>query len=939
MSLHLAHFPSEVLSRIFDHLPAPYVYLATHLSGDRLIRHKSSQGGVVSLQLGRVSILSFGFKTLADYGGLTRLSIHYNGFSPIHWNLFPSHLLSLHIRASHPYWLAAPLSADFDLHPGNMLFHEGGKGPFNFKDHFTRLTNLDLELPFARQSRNVFNFQRLCLLVNRLLPATLETLSLSDLPLVPPSMWNFSPGLTIISLYQLVTNDFLKSVVTFAPHTRFQHLDCIATSTAPISKDIMAKLNVKTVSFWPIVFTPQVLVQQCQDLANARTEGTKLVGLNVQGLLASPNGNGEVNGSSWPSSITSMTFTKITPDLLPHGLRHLEVGTLDRPDVPSFYPWDLKAELPKHLTSLRFTHTGHIIAWPAHLTDLTFNTTDWTTEMSNNLPKGLKKLHLSHTRDSQSFEWIAHLPNTLTEFRMTARVRDVELEALPPSVTIIQATNVMYTGRLLRNSAPKTLEVTQGGYLGRLADASIVFFWADAPYQGDWSETLFSRLSPIYALEWLPASLTHLKFAYLNDIGDSLSLPNLVWLSVPRISKWNWAAHSTPKLARLTVNGTSPDDLAMILPESVTHLEAGKVDHSSSHIPPSLSQQLRILALEHDDLGYSTYPLLHTLALKFSGKVDRKIPTSVTDLTLHGSHFGMSWVFDLKPLFSHLPSLRRLKVAKRVLQTSEMKLFVDPLERLECDQLEIKEAEQYLPPLDSSLSVPHLDVGQAVIAGVKTRFPNLVLSDGFKYECSFSKYPDWRRCMFTSMTYGTGLQLPPRFGSTLPSATLTVLDILNVPVPSGASYHLPSTLTDLKIRTWAFTPNCYLHLPRGLKVLEIDAAKFYPKHALGLPPFLQSFTLTYKRLILGVLSSLPHSLESLTVNGATTFELFNTGLPPHLRNLKIRIGTYCLSRIDFSSLPTSLETYTHFNLDTKHNYFGSLSAERKLEILDKTVIM
>lgn len=931
MPRSLAHFPSEILANILYLLPTLNVYLVCHLSGNRLLRAKSQQGGVVSLQFYDLSLGKLGLKATQDFRSLLHLSIE-TTLDDLNLSDLSHHLITLRITAPRPIWLC---QRHIDDAPRLSPFTYAEFTAFNFKRHLPNLKHLHLRtkllLTSSYADRTEYNKESLFYL----LPHSLETLSLSGFAYVRPKYWKgLPPRLTIDSMYETVDALFISEVIKFAPHIRFKHLEFQGTQA---QLALLSQLSIETVSWHLKVCTTDDLKSlkllfpsgtlPAQEVLDLRTSGTMpfLVAVSFNSLEVDKDALIDLD---WPLSLSGFSKrlggSSYNMDLsvlhtMPPNLAYMSTIISNK-----------LSNLPLKLKTLTANITSSAQApktWPPDLTELNIRSVAWSSEFVESLPKALRKLCV-WSISTYTKGLFRLLPPSLSILQLGYPVDEEELADLPRSVTLFVPRRLIIqeTTRLL-SSAPSSLKLQKEMCFRRLCDGSYTLEF-EGQSKRNWEDSQSPTLFPVeFAQGSLPQHLTKLETSYsMANIHENTITPlsHLTELVIWSWTQWNWKL-STPSLTSLSVEMSNhtdciPDDSSC--PTSITRLDIAAYSWSSTtsllaRFPASLAPQLKTLRCD-GPLPCSLLRQCHALKeleLQFSAS-----PYPIThDPEPQPQRVTLTSLYEM---LDDLPQLEHLYFLAVPPTMSWIKLFSARLSSLHCSHIDLSTSPDYFKTLKVSDSGTSFDLADVTIAQIRNDFPNCKLPATARIDFPMlyprqleSLHTQWSTRALTSITIGAGVKLWKHFGKFLPS-TLKTLDLLHAaPLDFAAPRHLPRSLTDLRVDVSQCNYDSYLTFPEGLVTLTIvRIKKFYRLHAHMLPSKLESLSMDFVQhtlIPIDFMKGLPTSITDLTL-GRRNVDAYVSGslLPPRLTSLHL-IGDQGFQRAFIGGFPPSVVLYRH----------------------------
>lgn len=229
MTLPLSLLPISILANILDRIPTLDVYEIVFLTGDRLLEHKARHGGVTNLFMGRISLGKIGLEFTNSFKGLYHITIDATyAATPPDLSHLPSTLRSLRINGLCPMWLDVPADPRFLSHPENLAFHFCGRSVFAFHHHLPVLEHLELHCLHRLRHTEVHcrgPSLRTQLLVSKLLPSTLRSLSMTHMTDVFPSIGieHLSPGLVVELSQNTKDRDWLQQMASHPANFQVSH--------------------------------------------------------------------------------------------------------------------------------------------------------------------------------------------------------------------------------------------------------------------------------------------------------------------------------------------------------------------------------------------------------------------------------------------------------------------------------------------------------------------------------------------------------------------------------------------------------------------------------------------------------------------------------------------------------------------------------------------
>lgn len=949
MPLTLAHFPSEILANVFDNLPPLFVYMVTHLSGNRLIREKSKRS-ISSTRLSQLSLKYLGLKALIDFESLTHLSIESAGsIMGLELDLLPPTLTSLRIHLPSVPWLSSKVHLE-DLNDPAIAqsVNSDYRTAFNFKRHFKNLKHLDLNDTIF-QSFASSSSQELIVLVKNFLPDTLETLSLSRLTTVHPQHWlNLPPRLLIKSMYGVIDFLFLGRLIHYVPHLRFKHVDFRGEMTQAAS---LSQLSIETVGLWTLETSQTAFLENLQSVfpsgnlpsqdeleARALRNGASSTPVHASmpyltlivfdGHVTPPK-----SAVQWPASLTEISKNGASNSELrlplPKTLSSLTAKIWnEHPIFPKLKTLDAWIDI----------NSAPQTSWSPRLTSLTIHATVQPSYV-HPLPNSLTSLVLDCPSPQSMGIWLKRYPSALTYLKLSRNspFSEWDLPKLPPSLTYfvpefigISAESALIS-RFVGSST--TLTMLPSCTLRRLTDGSWMIESALEPSK-DFNEP-FLRPYSAFAFKdvALPKHLTRLKLhtvnAEYNWFGDTC-MPSLTRLKLRNLLGWNWNRISTPSLTRLTLNGSSSYVMAdppLGFPKSVTYLRLRGWETEPS-FPAAFAPNLRTLRcfLTVNETLLKKCTALETLEMRFPfGNAKSIDPTFVLPTVTHFTALSLSSHPEctlIASILEYMPNLEHMNVDYDYwsCSTDELKT-VSHLKSFECRRVAVSKSDTRI----TELTVPEsgvFDLCNEMANKLHEDWPAFVINKdlGIDFPIITSAQlellgPTWSKGGMKTFVARNGVQLWKRFGQYLPS-TLETLDLANAaPIEFSAPHYLPSSLTDLKIDTSLLNVNSYAWLPRGLVSLSLgEVRKFFKKHALALPPNLKVLHLdfTVNRCVdCFAMKLLPSTLKELKLGIVDNPILFSQGLPPQLDTLYVRASStfFPAGTPNLKNLPPSLTTF------------------------------
>ena len=937
--LCLGHFPSAILADITCLLTASDVYALAYLCGDRRLCTKLFQGGVIAVHFDLFSSEKCDLKLLANFKSL--LSASFDGQDlkrTLPLEELPSTLQTLQISGAHRHWLSAKASPSFVADPSNRFLHAHGMAAFDFKQHFDNLRHLQLidSGPKASPIDSVSH------LVAFLLPATLETLELADIQLVPATFWRSLPNnLKILSLDEGVYSNFLKSLRHYAPHI---HFDCLTVLDLDPS---IASVPVRTVKVQQFETSPELLAAFVKHFPQTGLPPSassyfgqtscKPYLTSFQTRLWSQESKTQDDPSfciRWPESLQCAKEDLAAPNFqlynhMPPNVTDLRIRMKGRSEK----------SFPGGLISLTLStdpfrdFSADIMNSPTSLTSLTINGRGaWKQEYMSLLPGSLTSLEVSLANVSLlplNPSFFESIPPALTHLKMACQCDDTVLKHMPLSIAVFVPEMLYLTGAIpIVFSDPKKAVLSNRGFLTREVSGEYCFQFL--PYKLQNPPPARSAIfNSSYHKIPLPESATELIVAYgkpTDTFDGSANLPNLTSLKfVGTRSSANLESLNAPNLTRLEADSFSIRN-TIKYPKQITQLVL-EGDTKFVECPHDFLAQMRSI----ECIGTSNIAMdcllaatrLEVLSMTRRGDLTvSKLPTTLTDLTLKSEDPDD---ISLSALISRCPKLKRL--ALDAIVHDEFEVLPKDFESLSCHSVALSslpiDPPSQLGALigDSTFNFSHWMVKSHLMQ----RYPfikkidHVVLADpetALLFPALAFMFASVAFTDVTKIIFGMGVTLPPRFGKCLPK-TVTNLDVMMASgITNATPYHLPSSITELKINGSTFPTPAYQHLPKALVCLELTSSKFLNRHASALPSSLQKFTLISDRgaLPLRIMEHLPVGLTYLDWPYRSR-NCCALGLPPNLRTLKggqlYESVSYPSSLTDLSDSVVDIDVLAH----------------------------
>lgn len=886
------------------------------------MRAKIFSRGAQRLEFDDLSARQSVFSDLAKFTSLSRVSIQVS--KQLNIASLPKTLRDLSIQGPSSTWLDAEALPEFHQTPANLNFHHLGRCAFDFKHRLPHLRHLNL-LAIDFYSRST---RAMTLLVARFIPSGLETLSLSGIQLANPRYWgNLPTHLKILALDEPVGIDFITSVVHHAPHLRFGRLSLYSmdSKSAQLPADAISIVSSRTteqelrdfVSLFPKTKMPS---SNSSDLGNASLGTSRPCLTHIKAITRPEVGEaGNLSESfEWPQSLLELDFrsgfgqlsslppklTRFTASIdhnpgfaIPSSLQHLELHVTSAVRVDS-----LLEALPSTLTSLT-------LRGPAR----------WLSSFNRLLPNKLKRFDCSLESDPLSIEFLSTLPPILSSLAFVAKCDSSMASHLPKSIT-------RFTPGIVHYSAP---HISDGTFF-ELKDYGVFQRADDGLMQlrctSDWDA---SRTFRYVLLDLpLPPTLTRLSLdCYV--IGDfaAATLPSLTRLDLVSLKEEIWQVLSMPSLSYLTIKRSPSlprDDHPW--PTSITHLEL-RYGARNQWIPIAVYGQLRRLectgTVRVEDLSLLSSNLeILSMAYPWDNLYDwesyglHHFPSSLKSLTLTTkmSLWAFEHEIELIQLIDNQPNLTHLSTTELSLDLGKANVAhsTSLLTTLDCAHLSISYPEGYLNDDYGSNLTDRFDLDVYMKAQIARKFPHLNLTQLPRFHIPSLSRLDlstisnaWTHSALTTVKFGTGVQLWPRFGKLLPS-TVTLLDVIEaLGVCNATPHYLPRSITTLRIDSTEFPSCSYQQLPSGLTSLVMRTHRFLKRYAKALPSSLQSIVISCNFVGEYALSHCPHSLTAITIEMGW-MACLRGPLPPNLRSLCAQFD----SSYDFRSLAPALSWQT-----------------------------
>lgn len=902
------------------------------------------------------SLRKLGLKFLQDFGGLKRVVLdqlsYYDHESDVfNFQDIPRTIKELYVCGHCSSWLKSKTLEGFSSHPQNALFHSNGVSAFNFKSHFLHMETLHLEC-YSRV-HNSSHIVATSLMAYRLLPSSLRTLCLSHFDAIHPGLLCNLPAGLEMRIPRVHSVPQIELLINHASHLRFPHLPILYPlpdfKQLPSVETVhLYSINISKDEFWSILqrFSFPHTASSAVSLA------PKLVSLSSHIKLIvdkSPNNvdyeeTGPSNGSiSWPDTLRSATFWYWGNDFIPSNMTFPQNLTRLNCHTP-----DESFSCPPGVTRLRLQVGAHNFFGTAVqrlLTSLPSTIISFTLKISSNndfsqsacglLPPKLRRLKVISFGPSRNDRFIAPkffemVPSTLESIHIDDECHDSVLSTLPLTVNQLVVARLVVTGALI----PMAITYTSPAYcfLSRLSDGSyrtLPSAWlqsdfkltrASAPVSvpGTSPEPL-STLKVVFSPTSLPPTLTSLHIQSFVRPAGRVELPSLITLHTSNcnfVTIWE-VLGCPPSLTELICidHAIKPEILPTILPSKLKIVESNHVNAPST---PHLDR----------------FTSLHTLRICGPIQLLEKLtlPPSVTHLAFRQSSAKR---YDTKALkeetllkFSTLKSLAFSRLS--VISDLES-LFQSIKECVQGDSFDFTKIlghfiERKHPGWTFVSELPTFHWGKIFI-----KYPPLTHQTLPKL---FLNLP----LPLKSVTFGR-IKLPSKFGKYLPS-TIETLDVIEASgAGAGSPWHLPSTITDLKINSSDFFRKSYLHLPRALKHLTLKSRKFKISYASELPDGLLELDILADWFGLKSLSRLPPSLKKLRLRSESPIfaELILNGVPPMLESFR------CSLTISQDQFPMLLAKLPHvLDLDVSFwefdEWLRSLTFEELKALLDEVKV-
>lgn len=909
--VELSRFPLEVLDAITSLILASDVFALAYLSGDRLLRAKLIQGGAKVINFDTHSCSKIGFKFLADLKDLVRVSIEYTGGETLPLDEIPDSIRELRIVGSQKLWLEAPASSTFASNPKHRQLIRSGRSSYHFL-RFKRLRKLFLE---SNENMLRGRNSRIDFLVARLLPATLEQLSISGLHHVPPYEFKRLPsGLEIIGVKQAVAGTWISEVRRHAPQIHFDHLlagDFDPIFAAAPARTVSIEVYSLTLLDLPrfAVLFPKTGLPAPASTAYDPHQAPYLLSIRTHQWLWDPSKDLDMRNIAWPESL------RVIEDVSTNGRTFPLDGNIPIQLKRLEYRLEGRAPLvlPESLTSLALRPDAlrklesDLLALPKSLTELSITKpATWKHAFSSLLPGSLKSLKLTCLMAPLTAEFFTTLPPLIETIIVDTDCSDTLLIHLPKTVTKFESRSLSLTGAVPFHSDSGKLTIVKTGIFNCNPSGKHTV----SPREG--------RKNSMIALTFdgvpLPSHLTHLVIsAPITDktFKEPLLLPHLTRLDLKAMDKWNWKKSLMPSLTRLHVESDARSSVkALLCPPSITHVVL-EGSLAGQFVPTSLCANLRILEVKCslDLLTLAKLTSLETLSMLghwhsveiATEALAEHLPPSLRSLTLGA--LNVELVLRLSHLLAKLPLLRNLRTSHLCPALIDETLLDPriPLETLTCPAIKIESIETFLRPESSVFHGDSFDMATFMVQQLQNFLPFLKLSNGqlvhlpaLTRDYFTLLASSWSGVALTTMTFGTGVTLWSRFGKLLPR-TLTKLDVLAAKgVDNATPWHLPSSITDLKISTRCFPSCAYQQLPRGIVSLQMTTFKLLNRHIRALPPNLEKLTVKCLNTGTKVLSLLPPSVTHIEwdCERINASDIFAQGLPPNIRILQTQRPIY-----------------------------------------------
>ena len=974
--LELLRFPLDLLAEITSWIEASDIYILAFVLGNHQLCSNLSRGGVRAVHFRDDSCRNLDLRPLSNFQSLFCVSFDCPHLKKaLLLEHLPPSLQELRIYGLPVHWLDAKADPSWLMkNPRNRLLVQDNRTTFNFKSHFHSLKHLHLHLPgpIGCNSLNT------TLLVRYFLPDTLETLTLGGLEDVSPIHWGSAfRSLRIATTCLPVQASFVEDVLADAPGVSFDHLTSITANPiiakAP-SRTIWA--NVETVGnvsdleafieLFPRYGLPPPLSRSPLD----KPERPYLVAIQLSSWKVKHNGC-ESRPLRMPESLRSL-------DLDTYGLPIVDLALFASPHVTRLDCSVDSATIPlaqyfPNLTTLAlsslndFDSEASLLALPHRLTSLTLiGKANWHHRFLGSLPRGLKKFDLKLTISLSlplSRGVITHLPQQLVEFSIRSPIEDSLLEHLPKTVTRLTLGSIIITGAIdIHLSEPHKLTYSGRGVLmpydgegdtfrnplyeaGSVRAKRTSFWFTDQIariHQQRPNNKMLDSISYTFKNLRLPPHLTSIQVAPLALTHDAfalpIALPNLTSLAPGcPASVELWQAASLPSLTRMELFEQSDFLIEGLLPPQVSQILV-KVNGYRVTISPTILPQLRSLELSglSSSIPWDIFKAFINLEhLKTAWphnviditKVIAPLPRSLTSLEL----IDHPRLLSLKQVFSHLTNLRRLSLGGEI--QGDFENVPSTFEALSCGTAKVSDLESFENDA-SGLIIENetFNFSAWIILRLKAKYPFIkelgACTGPYLFAAThLTSIIDQlsSQQMITKVVFGKEVKLPPRFGKCLPK-TVTNLDVMMASgITNATPYHLPSSITELKINGSTFPTPAYQHLPKALVCLELTSSKFLNRHASALPSSLQNLTLTACGIVSRrALAHLPSGLTCLTFDESFINGVY-CGFPPNLRSLNPK-GFF---QFPHMKLPESLTELGSRRLATEyqHEAFDYLWAE------------
>lgn len=742
------------------------------------------------------------------------------------------------------------------------------------------------------------------LLASRLLPDSLQTLSMTHLNNLQTRFWKNLPENVEVDLrLNTLGSGEINHLLLDDFKTRVTHLQGVF-SLAHLPKrlfrglrSVSIKFNLGAESLSSIDSCYQYFAsKQLEYVAEGDLPGPCIVSLEDVGMTHVISAVSDFLSISAPSTLqTFKAYHNLfqTFDALPQSLTHLEAQF--KGNGPLILPRALKT-LKLSLDPDETSVEQLVAALPFNLTQaylvIMKSSFNWETLLSAGLRErcpNLQHLTLSAPGDPSPLNetFLEKLPLHLVFLEVRGIFEDILISKVPSSILTFIPSRFVVSGALIPSSAT---EVELNSFCKPL-----VRVLGSLKLSG--ASSSLSSIETFTAITAFPSSLTSLsinRMPFRNMVYRQLSMPNLIKLQIPFIAFVDWNAWSMPSLTSLTAQGPSEGLVhpANRFPASLTHLSLPGMNKFILSLPPNLAPQIRrlktsIFPSNFAELNFTNLEIYKTgpaVAMK-NGKPDilAALPPTLVELNFKST-------LDVEYLLETVPSIRRYSSTSSQPLTDDTLLQIVPrLDRFKCDSFHIKSFESYLPFVRQDEADDSWELTRFMAFQLQRKIPSLDISPPqhvFLPELDSVALASLSHAWsgVTNITIEQGVKVWSKLGKFLPS-TLTTLRLTARGVNAGTPWHLPSSITNLMIDSTCFTLDSYKHLPAGLKTLRLSYGKLLAHHARVLPSTLTELELNSAYIGIKTFSNLPSSLERLSVTQPQSNECFFRGLPESLTEL------------------------------------------------------